>query len=58
MAVLQKAIDGEDWDGFESAFQAMVEAANAYHDVYDKGFLVWKTPDTPPPDMDFTPRNR
>lgn len=53
---VRKAIEAEDWDGFEDAFQAMVDAANAYHDLYDKSFLRWKVPDTPPPDLDMTPR--
>ena len=57
-AVLGKLIDSEDWDGFEAAFDAMVSAANAYHEVYDKGFLVWKVPADPPPDMVMEPRNR
>ena len=56
--VLGKLIDSEDWDGFEAAFQAMVDAANAYHEVYDKGFLVWKVPSDPPPDLVMEPRNR
>ena len=56
--VLSKCIDAEDWDGFESAFTAMVDSANAYHEVYDKGFLVWKVPADPPPDMVMEPRNR
>lgn len=50
------AIEKEDWDAFEPAFKAMVDAANSYHEVYDKGFLRWKVPDTPPPDLDMTPR--
>jgi len=56
LAVVRKAIDSEDWDTFEAAFQAMVEAANAYHDVYDKPYLRWKIPEMPPPDLDMTPR--
>ena len=56
VAAVAKTIEAEDWDGFETAFQAMVDAANAYHDVYDKAFLRWKVPDTPPPDLDMTPR--
>ena len=56
LAVVRKAIDSEDWDTFEAAFQAMVEAANAYHDVYDKPYLRWKIPEMPPPDLDVTPR--
>ncbi len=57
-AVLSKCIDAEDWDGFEASFEAMVDAANAYHEVYDKGFLVWKVPADPPPDLVMEPRNR
>jgi hypothetical protein len=40
----------------ETAFTAMVDAANAYHDFYDKSFLQWKVPSEPPPDLDMTPR--
>jgi hypothetical protein len=50
------AIEAEDWDDFEPAFHAMVEQANAYHELYDKEFLRWKIPDEPPPDLDMTPR--
>ncbi len=42
--------------GFEAAFEAMVDSANAYHELYDKGFLKWKIPSEPPPDLDMTPR--
>ena len=28
--------------------------ANAYHEKYDKGFLRWKMPEEPPPDLDLT----
>jgi hypothetical protein len=56
VAAVSKAIESEDWDGFDTAFAAMVDAANAYHEVYDKAFLRWKVPSEPPPDLDFTPR--
>ncbi len=56
VAAVQRAIAAEDWDAFETSFAAMVDSANAYHEVYDKGFLRWKIPDTPPPDLDVTPR--
>ncbi len=55
-AAVKRAIDSEDWDAFETAFAAMVDAANGYHELYDKGYLRWKLPDTPPGDLDFTPR--
>ncbi len=56
VAAVKKAIETEDWEGFEDAFHAMVNAANAYHEVYDKEFLRWKIPDHPPPDLDMAPR--
>ena len=56
VAAVSKAIESEDWDAFDAAFAAMVDAANAYHEVYDKAFLRWKVPSEPPPDLDFTPR--
>ena len=55
VALVRKCIEGEDWDGFEKAFVAMVDAANAMHEKYDKAFLRWKVPDEPPPDLDLTP---
>jgi len=55
-AAVKRAIDAEDWDGFETAFHAMVDAANAYHELYDKPYLRWRIPDAPPPDLDMTPR--
>jgi hypothetical protein len=56
LAAVGKCIESEDWDGFDAAFQAMVDAANGYHELYDKPFLRWKIPDQPPPDLDMTPR--
>lgn len=55
-AAVKKAIDAEDWEAFEAAFHAMVDAANAYHELYDKPYLRWRIPDAPPPDLDMTPR--
>ena len=54
VATLRTAIQEEDWDTFESAFDTMIEDANGYHEQYDKGFLRWKMPDEPPPDLDLT----
>jgi len=55
VATVKKCIQTEDWDGFEAAFAPMIDQANAYHEKYDKGFLRWKMPDQPPPDLDLTP---
>ena len=54
VAAVKSAIDAEDWDRFETAFAAMVDSANAYHELYDKPYLRWKVPETPPPDLDMT----
>jgi hypothetical protein len=51
---LQANIEAEDWDAFETNFTAMVDQANAYHEKYDKSFLRWQLPSTPPPDLDLT----
>lgn len=53
---VKQAIEASDWDKFETAFHHMIEQANSYHELYDKGFLRWKIPDEPPPDLDMTPR--
>ena len=54
VASLQASIESEDWDGFETTFNSMVDQANAYHEKYDKSFLRWQLPSTPPPDLDLT----
>ena len=53
---VRKAIEASDFESFEPAFHQMVEKANGYHELYDKPFLRWKLPSTPPPDLDMTPR--
>ena len=54
VASLQASIEAEDWDAFETTFNSMVDQANAYHEKYDKSFLRWQLPSTPPPDLDLT----
>jgi hypothetical protein len=51
------AIEGRDWDAFDAAYRRMVDRANAYHEQFNKGFIRWRLPDTPPPDLDLTPRS-
>jgi len=53
---VKNAIAAQDFAAFDTAFHEAVSAANAYHDQWDKGFIVWKLPDGPPPDLDLTPR--
>ena len=50
------AIKAEDSEAFETAFEKCVVDANAWHEEKDKGHIVWKVPDFPPPDLDLTPR--
>jgi hypothetical protein len=54
VATIGKAIEAQDWDTFESTFGTMIEEANGYHEKYDKGFLRWKMPDEPPPDLEMS----
>lgn len=51
-----RACDAEDWEAFDAAFSAMVEAANASHVQFNKGFIQWQVPQEPPPDLDLRPR--
>jgi hypothetical protein len=54
VATLRKIIESDDWDAFEDAFTTMVEEANGYHELYEKSFLRWKIPESPPQDLDLT----
>jgi hypothetical protein len=56
LAALEKAILANDLPTIEDEFAVAVKQANAYHEKHNKKFLVWKTPESPPPDMDLTPR--
>ena len=53
---VQDAISKKDFAAFEAAFDKAIKAANAYHKLKDKPYIVWKLPDTPPPDLDFQPQ--
>jgi hypothetical protein len=57
-APLQEAIAHKDAAGFEEAFRKSVKAANAYHKLKGKPYLVWKLPETPPPDLDMRPQDK
>jgi hypothetical protein len=51
-----EAVEKKDLASFDAAFTEMVSMANEFHDGVDHGFIVWKLPDYPPPDLDLTPR--
>jgi hypothetical protein len=53
---MMAAIEAEDLATFNAEFERAVEQANAYHELYDKPFLRWKVPSSPPPDLDLAPR--
>lgn len=55
---IQEAIKKEDIAAFEAAFTKAVDAGNAYHEMKDKPYLIWKLPDAPPPDLDLKPRKK
>ena len=53
---LEASIEAKDFAAFEAAFHHAVDQANAYHDLKEKPYIRWKLPDSPPPDLDLTPR--
>jgi hypothetical protein len=53
---MMAALESENLETFNEAFERSVEQANAYHELYDKPFLRWKVPAQAPPDLDLTPR--
>lgn len=55
-APIGKAIEARDLDAFMKAMDAAVDSANAWHEKKEKGYIRWKMPSEPPPDLDLTPR--
>jgi hypothetical protein len=55
---LEDAIVREDFKAFDALFHEAIESANAYHELRDKPYIRWKLPETPPPDLDLTPRRK
>jgi hypothetical protein len=53
-APVNAAIKAQDAAAFESAYRTMVDRANELHVVFGKPFIVWRTPDAPPDDLDLT----
>lgn len=48
------AIKDRDAEAFARTYQHLVDRANHYHVEWKKPFLVWRTPATPPEDLDLT----
>lgn len=55
LRALRVAIEARSTAAFESAYAAMVERTDRYHAEFNKPFIRWRTPATPPPDLDLTP---
>lgn len=55
-APLREAVGNADGEAFRAAWDHVVERVNHWHEEFGKGYLVYKTPDTPPPDLDLRPR--
>ena len=54
---VREAAQAKDFSAFEKAYEGMVASANEFHDGVGRNYIVWKTPDMPPPDLDLTPRD-
>ncbi len=57
LAPVLAALADKDFDTFAKAFHAATDRANEYHEEFKKGYLVWKLPDYPNPQVDYTPRD-
>lgn len=53
-APVTAAIKAQDRAAFEVAYEQMVNRANALHGVFGKAYIGWRTPPTPPEDLDLT----
>jgi len=56
LQAIYSAIDSKDFGAFDAAFEQAVKSANEYHVATDHAFIVWKLPESPPPDLDLTPQ--
>ena len=53
---LLAAVAAEDLETFELRLAGAVESTNEFHRRWEKGFIVWRLPESPPPDLDLSPR--
>ena len=53
-APVSAAIKAGDAVAFEAAYEHMVVRANELHGVFGKPYIGWRTPDSPPDDLDLT----
>jgi len=52
---LLRELDAHDFVAFERRYHDAVETANELHRRWKKEFIVWRLPDSAPPDLDLTP---
>ena len=52
-APVRDAIAARDAEAFAAAWEHLVARVNHWHGHFGKGYLVYKTPDVPPPDLAF-----
>ena len=53
-APVRDAVNARDGAAFAAAWEGLVGRINHWHREFKVGYLVYRTPDTPPPDLDFT----
>jgi hypothetical protein len=53
---LRDAIAAADGAAFATAWATLVDRVNHWHEHFGKGYLVYRTPVEPPPDLDLRPR--
>ena len=58
MAALERAIAAKDWNAFDAAYRAAIDASDEYHDRFAKPFIRFRLPPEAPPWMEFTPNAR
>jgi len=54
-APVRRAINEQDGDAFEAAWADLVERVNHWHAKFGKHYIVWRTPQRAPADLDLTP---
>ncbi|MDA0988598.1 MAG: hypothetical protein O2783_05625 [Chloroflexi bacterium] len=54
LTAMNRAIEGLDWDAFESVYNAGIITANAYHREWNHEEIVWQLPDEPPKHLRLT----
>ena len=52
---IEEAVEDRDWAAFEAAYNDGIAGSTMYHDKNDRGYIRWKIPDDPPPDLKFEP---